>query len=57
MSSVLKIFGVTAIGGLAILVAGLLISATMNLGWDWLFAIAIIIFVVAGAIGLISRSR
>lgn len=56
MSS-LKIFGAAATGGLGILVAGLLLSSVLNLAWSWLFATAIFIFVVAGAIALVLRSQ
>jgi hypothetical protein len=54
--SLLKIFGVTAVGGMGILVAGLLLSNTMKLGLDLLFGGLLTLFVVAGAIALVARS-
>lgn len=55
MSS-LQILGVSASGGLAILVAGLLISKMYALNLDGIFSAALLLFVGAGAFSLIARS-
>jgi len=54
--SLLKIFGVTAVGTAAILAGGLLLSNTMNLGLDLLFGGLLGVFVVAGAIALVAKA-
>ena len=55
MSS-LKFLGIIGTGGLGVLAAGLIISKILNNGLDWIFGLALVIFVVAGAIALIARS-
>ena len=55
MSS-LKALGIIGTGGLGVLVAGLIVSNLLKTGLDWIFGLAIIIFVVAGAIALITRA-
>lgn len=52
----LKAFGVTAVGALGVLVAGLLLSNTMKLGLDALFSGLLVVFVGAGALALVARS-
>ena len=54
MSS-LKAFGIIGTGGLGILAAGLFISNILKTGLDWIFGLALLIFVVAGAIALVAR--
>ena len=55
MSS-LKALGIIGTGGLGVLVAGLIVSNLLKTGLDWIFGLAIVIFVVAGAIALITRA-
>ncbi|MBI2647436.1 hypothetical protein HYW99_03075 [Candidatus Woesearchaeota archaeon] len=55
MSS-LKALGIIGTGGLGVLAAGLIISKMLNTGLDWIFGLALVIFVIAGAIALIARS-
>ena len=52
----LKVLGIIGTGGLGVLVAGLLISNLLNTGLDWVFELALVIFVIAGAIALIARA-
>jgi len=54
MSS-LKAFGIIGTGGLGILAAGLLLSEVLKTGTTWVFGIALLIFVTAGAIALVAR--
>lgn len=54
--STLKMLGIIATGGLGVLVAGLLISSVFKTGWEWLFAVLLFIFVLAGAIALVARN-
>jgi hypothetical protein len=53
--SVLKAFGIIGTGGLGILAAGLLISEIFKTGTGWIFGLALIIFVTAGAVALVAR--
>ena len=53
----LNVLGVSATGGLGILVAGLIVSKMYNLNLDGILSLALLIFVGAGAFSLISRSR
>lgn len=55
MSS-LEIGGVVGKGGLGVLVAGLIASEMFNLGVSGVLSFALIVFVGAGAVALISRS-
>ena len=55
MSS-LKALGIIGTGGLGVLAAGLIISRVLNTGLDWIFGLALVIFVIAGAIALIARA-
>lgn len=55
MSSI-KAFGIVGTGGLGILVAGLLVSTTMDLGLDGIFSTLLFIFVIAGAAALVLRA-
>ena len=55
MSS-LKALGIIGTGGLGVLAAGLIISKILNTGLDWIFGLALVIFVIAGAIALIARA-
>jgi len=52
----LKMLGMTAIGMGAMLVGGLLLSKTMNLGLDGLFSVLLTVFVVGGAIALVAKA-
>jgi len=51
-----KALGIVGSGGLGILVAGLIVSNLLKTGLDWIFGLALIIFVVAGAVALIARA-
>ncbi len=55
MSS-LKVLGILGTGGLGVLAVGVLGSHLLNTGTQDLFGIALIIFVIAGAVALILRS-
>ena len=52
----LKMLGMTAVGMDAMLVGGLLLSKTMNLGLDLLFGGLLTFFVVAGGIALVAKA-
>jgi len=52
----LKTLGISATGGLAVLIAALLVSSQLKLGWEPLFAVLLVVFVIAGAISLLARS-
>ena len=54
MSS-LKALGIIGTGGLGVLAAGLIISNMLKTGFDWVFALALIIFVTAGGLALVGR--
>lgn len=56
MSSSLKGFGVIATGGLGVLVGGLLISEILNLSVSGILAVALLIFVLAGAAAHVLRN-
>ncbi len=55
MSS-LKALGVSAAGGLGVLVAGLIISKLGGFGLEKILSAALIIFVLAGAVALVMRA-
>ena len=55
MSS-LKALGIIGTGGLGVLVAGLIVSNLLKTGLDWIFGLALIIFVVAGAGALLAKN-
>lgn len=55
MSS-LKVGGIIGTGGVGVLAAAIIISNMMEMGLEWLFGLALIIFVTAGAIALIAGS-
>lgn len=55
MSS-LKALGIVGTGGTGVLATGLLVSNIMKTGLDWIFSLALLIFVTAGAISLIGRT-
>jgi hypothetical protein len=55
MSS-LKALGIIGTGGLGVLVTGLLVSNLLKTGLDWIFGLALVIFVIAGAIALIAKA-
>ncbi|MBR9706262.1 hypothetical protein GOV14_04455 [Candidatus Pacearchaeota archaeon] len=52
----LKIGGIVGAGGIGVLSAGIIVSNVLQIGSEWIFAVALIIFVSAGAISLIARS-
>ena len=52
----LKVGGIIGTGGLGALGAGLIVSNMLGTGLDWIFGLALIVFVTAGAIALIARS-
>lgn len=56
MSS-LKALGIVGTGGIGVLAAGLIISNVLKSGLEWIFGAALLIFVAAGAFGLVLRSR
>ena len=53
----LNVLGVSATGGLGILVAGLIVSKMYDLNLDGILGLALLLFVGAGAISLIAKSR
>jgi|GEM_PF-6084564 hypothetical protein len=53
----MKAFGMIGTGGLGVLSVGMIVSNGLKTGLDWIFGLARLIFVSAGAIALISRSR
>lgn len=55
MSS-LKIGGIIGTGGVGVLAAAAIVSNMLDMGLEWLFGLALIIFVTAGAIALVARS-
>lgn len=55
MSS-LKIGGIVGTGGIGVLAAAIIVSNMLETGMEWIFGLALIIFVTAGAIALINRS-
>lgn len=55
MSS-LKALGVIGTGSLGVLAAGMIVSKFMETGLEWVFGLALFIFVTAGAIALIARA-
>ena len=55
MSS-LKVLGIIGTGGLGVLATGLIISKVLDTGVDWIFGLALVIFVIAGAIALIAKA-
>lgn len=55
MSS-LKAVGVIGTGTLGVLAAGVVLSQVLQTGTTWVFAVALIVFVVAGAIALVARA-
>lgn len=55
MSS-LKFGGIIGTGGIGVLAAGILVSNVLKTGQEWIFGMALLIFVTAGAIALIARS-
>jgi len=52
----LRVLGITATGGLALLIAGLILSSQLKLGLEMFFASLIAVFVIAGAVALVLRS-
>lgn len=52
----LKIGGIVGAGGIGALGAGMLVSDALNNGLAWVFGLALLIFVTAGAIALIARA-
>ncbi len=51
----LKALGIIGTGGLGVLAAGLLISNVLKTGLEWIFGLALIIFVIAGGVALVGR--
>ena len=56
MSNALKIGGIVGTGGVGALGAGMIVSNMLGTGLDWVFGLALIVFVTAGAIALVARS-
>ena len=54
--SFLKIGGIVGTGGLGVLAAGMIVSNILKTGLDWIFGLALIIFVVAGAGALLAKN-
>ena len=54
--SFLKIGGIVGAGGLGVLAAGMIVSNILKTGLDWIFGLALIIFVVAGAGALLAKN-
>ena len=54
--SYLKAGGIVGAGGLGVLAAGMIVSNMLDTGMDWVFGLALIIFVTGGAIALIAKS-
>ena len=55
MSS-LKVLGIIGTGGIGVLADGLIISKVLNTGLDWIFGLALVIFVIAGEIAQIAKA-
>lgn len=54
--SLLKVGGIVGTGGIGVLAVAIITSDALNNGLTWLFGLALIIFVTAGAIALVAKS-
>jgi hypothetical protein len=52
----LKALGIIGTGGLGVLAAGLIVSKILETGTEGIFGLALVVFVVAGAVALVVRA-